>query len=482
MTKRQKFFSALGRFFKDFFTKNIVLKIVVLLFAILLWGFVIAEENPEYTKRVYGVEIEIRGEDMLQSKGWMMINRGTTSTDVDVKCQIGKHGALDASRIDCYVDLTRITNARSTDGDTLTVPLDVKCEVASDYGTIEGCTVERVEIKLAKTQTLNNQTVEVDTTGTLPDDLIVDLPKSVTIASLTGQQSQVRKISKLKATVDLDDFAKMEPGVYNVNLPIKFYEKGATEPFDFVTSNGEPITTGVRVTIRACKEFPIFVNIATSEEFEERFDYQIKIVSAETIKLCADRRDILEAIKQVETEQIYLRQMKTEETRNVSLIIPDETTLENGLSKASASVIITVTEKQTSVDIEVPILYSNTRENIYLDGNERKTVTIRVTGTYSAIEALNPTWFSASVALENYMQGTFRLPIRILFDGDASAYKFELIDPEDGFTDVVLEEILPPEPEPEPEEPEEPEVTDNPEDQNVTENPEEPDVTEVPGE
>ena len=36
MTKRQKFFSALGRFLKNIFTKNILLKIVALLFAVML--------------------------------------------------------------------------------------------------------------------------------------------------------------------------------------------------------------------------------------------------------------------------------------------------------------------------------------------------------------------------------------------------------------------------------------------------------------
>ena len=105
-------------------------------------------------------------------------------------------------------------------------------------------------------------------------------------------------------------------------------------------------------------------------------------------------------------------------------------------------------EKLTSVDLEVPILYSGVRETVYLNGEERKTATIRVTGTYSVIDALNPSWFSASVALENYIQGTFRLPIRVLFDGDAAAYQYELIGPEDGFVDVVLEEIVIPEPEP----------------------------------
>ena len=38
MTKRQKFFSAVGQFLKNVFTKNIPLKIIALVFALLLWG------------------------------------------------------------------------------------------------------------------------------------------------------------------------------------------------------------------------------------------------------------------------------------------------------------------------------------------------------------------------------------------------------------------------------------------------------------
>ncbi len=438
MTKRQKFFSALGQFFKDFFTKNIILKIVVLLFAILLWGFVIAEENPEYSKRVYGVEIEIRGEDMLPSKGWMLVDRGTTSTDVDVKCQISKHGVLDASRIECYVDLTKIATARSTDGDTLTVPLDVKCEVASDFGTIDGCTVERVDIVLAKTQTLNNQTVEIDTTGTLPDDLVVELPKNVTIASLTGQQSQVSKISKMKATVNLDEFAQMEPGAYDVNLPVQFYQKGSNEAFSFITSSGEALTTGVHVTLRACREIPIDVGVTTSEDFDRRFEYSIRTTGVSTVKLCADRREILDSIETVQTEQLYPKLIVTEELRNLSLIIPDGTSLANGLTRYTVPVILSVTEKMETRDYEIPITYSGTKDNVYLSGDEQKTVVVRVSGTVSDMESFEKSWFTAYIAVENYLQGTIRLPIRLSFEGNSEAYKYQLINPEDGFVEIVL--------------------------------------------
>ena len=106
MTKRQKVFSALGRFLKDLFTKNIVLKVVALLFAIMLWGYVLSIENPEYTKRVRDVEISIVGEDSLNSRGLMLVTRDTGTTDVDILCKINKHSELDASRVTCTVDLS----------------------------------------------------------------------------------------------------------------------------------------------------------------------------------------------------------------------------------------------------------------------------------------------------------------------------------------------------------------------------------------
>ena len=57
MTKRQKFFSAVGQFLKNLFTKNIPLKIIALVFALLLWGYVLSEVKPVYVKKLYGIEV-----------------------------------------------------------------------------------------------------------------------------------------------------------------------------------------------------------------------------------------------------------------------------------------------------------------------------------------------------------------------------------------------------------------------------------------
>lgn len=53
---------------KTFFSKNIALKIISLAFAVLLWGYVMMETDPERTKIISDVTVSFDGEDELQSK------------------------------------------------------------------------------------------------------------------------------------------------------------------------------------------------------------------------------------------------------------------------------------------------------------------------------------------------------------------------------------------------------------------------------
>ena len=68
MTNKKRLLSVIGTFFKELFTKNILLKVIALLFAFLLWGYVLTIENPEYVKVVRDVEISMIGEESLTER------------------------------------------------------------------------------------------------------------------------------------------------------------------------------------------------------------------------------------------------------------------------------------------------------------------------------------------------------------------------------------------------------------------------------
>lgn len=428
MTKKQKAFSALGRFFKNIFTKNIPLKITALVFAILLWGYVLSIENPEYVKRVRDVDITIVGEDTLNNRGLMLVTRDTGTTDVDVLSKISKHSELDASRITCYIDLSTITNTFDSEEDSKTVPVEVQASVASDYGTIQGQTVGSVDVTVARLSSRSNIQVTVKTDGTLADGFEYQLPSDLTV-SLRGQKSEVDRISYGEATVDLSSFAVNDPaalaGTYDLVLPVQFYDSANVRLDDIVSSSGETVTTNVRVVIRAYKDVPIEPAILADDAFYA--DYGVSCTSAQsTIRLYGDIAT-LNAIESVKTEQILPSSEPGEERMTVDLVIPSGVTLDKSQSR-TVTLLLRVWELVAEdVEYEIPITYSETKRTVALSGTEPKTVKVLVSGSVIAMRAFDPSLLTASVDLGNYFEGTFELPIRLTFTGDKSLYTIVLV-------------------------------------------------------
>ena len=54
---------------KNFFTTNLAVKIVALLFAVLLWGYVLTDQNPYRTKTITNVNTSFEGEAELLAQG-----------------------------------------------------------------------------------------------------------------------------------------------------------------------------------------------------------------------------------------------------------------------------------------------------------------------------------------------------------------------------------------------------------------------------
>lgn len=428
MTKRQKFFSALGRFFKDLFTKNIKLKVVALLFAILLWGYVLAVENPAYVKRVRDVEITITGEDSLNNRGLMLVSRDTGTTDVDVLCQISKHSELDKSRVSCSVDLSTLNVVFDEGEDVKTVSVEVQSKITSDYGTLQGLTVPSVELNVARIASRSNIRVTVNAEGELADGFEYQLPENLTV-SLRGQKSEVDRIAYADVTVDLSELAVNDPeklaGTYDLVLPVQFYDRANVRINDVVTVSGDSVTTNVRVVVRAYKDVPIVPNIVTDEVFNENYTYTC-LPTTETVRLYGSL-SVLNAIDQVATEKIEPKE-PVDERRTVSLILPPKTELSETQSK-SVVVYLHVTERMSDgVVYEIPIQYSETKKQFVLSGDEPKMAKLFVIGSVNAMKTFDPGRIKVSVDVRNYGEGTHTLPVILEYSGDTSVYTVTLID------------------------------------------------------
>ena len=414
MTKRQKVFSALGRFLKNLFTKNIFLKVVSLLFAVMLWGYVLSVENPEYTKRIRDVEISITGEEVLNARGYMLLTRDIGTTDVDVLCHINKHNELDASRVSCFVDLSNRAITLDPEENSKTIKFDVQTTIASEYGTLQSIQVPSVDLEIARLSSRNNVQVSVKYTGSLPEGFTVEVPSSLSI-SMRGQKSMLDQVVRGEATVDLDSFPTADretlANTYDCVLPVQFYDSSNQRLEDITSTTGESFTIGVRVTVRAYKEVDIVPSIQSLED-GYTWDY---VLSRNRVILYGDRAT-LDQIDSVTTTTITATPGMRNTPTAVELILPDGVETAANFNK-TITVTMTVAELTASAEFEIPITFRNIDEGLALSEDIQKTVKVSVSGPASSVKAFNEDRIAATVDLYGYAAGTHTVPIRVTVDG-----------------------------------------------------------------
>ena len=422
MTKQQKVFSALGRFFKNLFTKNIVLKVVALLFAIMLWGYVLSVENPEFIKRVRDVEISIVGESTLNARGLMLVTRDIGTTDVDILCKINKHSELDESRVTCMVDLSNRAISLDSDEDSKTITVDVQVNVASDYGTVQSLEVPSVELEIARLSSRNNVQVSVKTSGSLPEGFTVELPQNLSL-SMRGEKSMLDRIVRGEATVDLSTFPVNDPrtlaNTYDLVLPVRFYDSSNILLEGITSSDGEAFTVNVRAVVRAYREFDIIPSIQMLEE-GYTWDYSL---SRSKVILYGDRTT-LNRIDVITTETITATPEMHNTPIAVDLILPEGVETTSGFNK-TITVTMMVTEITDSKTVAVPITYRNIGQDLSLTDSTVTTVDVTIFGPISALKAYDTSRISAYVDLNGYSEGMHSLPIRFSYDGAIAYMTFE---------------------------------------------------------
>ena len=424
MTKRQKVFSALGQFFKNLFTKNIPLKIIALVFALLLWGYVLSEVKPKYVKRVYDVEITLRNEDILKQKGWVVVDPETYVTDVNIEAEIDKHSMLDASRVKCYLDLEKIP-LNDQDPDRKTVTLDVMTTIP-EYGVLKGLSVGKIELTIERIWTGEALTASVRTENSLPGivqigDTLPEYfecipPKVVRVTPLSGLKSEIDRISRAEATIDLSSFENTDlsriPGIYSLIVPVSFYDVNG-ELIDTATTRGVKVTVD-GIEIRRYKEVPVVLNVTVPDSFDtEVYEYEYALTDAaeQTIRIYGAASDLAK-VDSIETEEITLEPEERSETLTVGLVIPAGVKCEKADELAVRVTVKKRMAEETTFD--VPITYSGTGDGLVL-ADSQEAIKVRVSGLVEAMKAFDPQWVTASVDLRGCGEGTSMIPVTIAF-------------------------------------------------------------------
>lgn len=420
----KRLLSAVGAFFKKLLTENIPLKLIALLFAVLLWGYVLTIENPEYAKVVRDVEITMVGEEALTEKGLMLVSRELGVTDVTVLCKIGKHSELDASRVSCVVDLASRAISLTEDEDSKIIPLPVSTTLDSGYGTVTEVDTSFVEVEVARVSTRRNLPVAIEFSGTLPDGFRLTRPDRLTI-TVSGRKSLVDEIARAVVTVDLNEFPINDPetlaGEYTPVCPVRFYNSGNIGLENIVADNGESYSLEVPLTIRASRELPIVPDIRIGD----RYTYAAT-QSRETVLVFGEWSELVR-LDSISTQPVHALPYMNSTDVTAKLLLPDGISIGTGES-AYITVTLTVEEVVDTVEYEVPLAITGLGDDLLRGEDFPTAAKIRVRGTLTQLEQFSTAYVIVTADLTGFGEGTHDVPLQLTTLPRADGLQVELVD------------------------------------------------------
>ena len=111
-----KILSAVGRFFRrvgqgvwNFFRKDTWMKLASLVFAVFIWSYVIADENPTRQMSLKNIPVTYTGIAELTEQGLTVETEGLIHTvDLSILAGQDSHKSINANSVKAYLDFSHI--------------------------------------------------------------------------------------------------------------------------------------------------------------------------------------------------------------------------------------------------------------------------------------------------------------------------------------------------------------------------------------
>lgn len=395
---------------KNFFTKNMAIKVIALIFAVLLWGYVLTDQKPVRTKIIPEVTTSFEGEAELIAQGFCV--RGDRSdilkdVSVTVRAQITNYAYINTSSINATVSLRNISEAREYD-------LPVQATVSSSLGTVQSITPATVHVEIDQ---LVTKTIPVTTSfsGELPDGYWADMDSlsATSRLDITGPKTDISNITHAECVVDLADRTSTIYSTFDVT----FYDKNNEVVSSDIIVGTLPSST-VRLPIYPMKNVPVDVAgaLVGSDNLAANHEIINAVSTPSTVRLVGDQAT-LDTIDSIQLEPIAVNGMNTTTTVEGKLIVPEGVRLLDG---ESVSVLLEVREmvvNKTFEKLEIQTYGMQGRTEVTLGTT---TADLTIEGRYSLVSMLMRSEVKVMVDVTGLSSGTYTLPLTVLVRDEAA--------------------------------------------------------------
>ncbi|MGE4283564.1 MAG: YbbR-like domain-containing protein [Clostridia bacterium] len=380
---------------KEILNKDITLKIISGLIAVILWLYVVNVQNPEKEVTLKDIPIAITGTEFIDEAGLFMLSEVADTVTLKIKGKTKDLAGLNEQSFKAIADLRGLNR---TGDHSVSIQLD---------SAVEGITIlERkpyyINVKLDKIMEIQ-KTVEVVPKGMVKEPYMTFAPQvTPNIVSLRGPSTIISTIDSLKVSVDLTGQTK------NVIAKPKYeiYNK-AGEKITSTHIVREVDTVQVVYPIMKVKEVAVTPQLTGS--LAENYLIAKTEVIPSIIKI-AGKDEIVDGINQVFTDSIDINNFDEDMDVEVPLIVPEGLKLVDPINTARVMLDI---ERQISRSFNIQsIRVDNVPENSSYS-LITKQVEIAVRGMESIVNGLEVNNIYASIDIKGLSEGQHEVPLNI---------------------------------------------------------------------
>ncbi len=371
-------------------TVNIILSILI---ALVLWVYVITEENPTVTQKFVDVPVQLLNEESLETRGLIVLDSEQPTVTITVE---GKR--VDVSNI-TVADFVVTADVYGYGVGENHVPVNVDAPAGVTVTEIKS---NRVNVNIDDLISISHD-IEVAPSKAVDDSKeinVVDVqPEQVMV---TGARSIVTQISKVEVLVDpnrLSEKAKYVPG----NLVAL---NSNNEEVEGVSLSAE--TAEVNAQLLTTKEVSLEANIV-GEVSSKYTVSDIKI--PETITVMGDE-ETLEDINIVKSGDIDISEVTSTSKLELKLDLPEGVYLSQKSQEAYVYIVINnVAVTEVSIPVaNVQLLGLSEGHAAYIDENIG-SITLTVKGTESLVQSASASDFVITTDLTGMEAGTHEVAL-----------------------------------------------------------------------
>lgn len=384
------------------FRRNWGLKLISLLFAVILWNYVIVQVNPIRSMTYTGVQIDVRNQTLLNNSGFSVsgdINKSLKAVTVSVDLPRSDAFQLNNSNIHVYADLSNITREGT---------VDVWLTCTPPKGTLKSITPQKITLKIEKR---NKRVVPVqcNLTGNLPEDYWRDEPvlDSKTL-EINGADTSVKKVAKAVVTVDLTNLTQ---------------ELSVAKDYTLLDSDGnvlDPAGLDFKpnciVTIQVLKKKIVKLDVSNSLSGSVANGYKIDdvIVDPDTVEIYGPA-SVLDTIDTLRPGPIDIDGAKTNLSFSLPLKLPKDV---HPVSDDTIQVSVKVSMKMTSVTLtDLHIKIADLGPGLKVDQAFTASVTLSCPELYA--QKIRRAFVNLFADAAGLAAGTHTLPVTATYDDPA---------------------------------------------------------------